>query len=259
MLRWCFVRWSEGVGYGMRGTEVMEISAAEALVIPPGAAILLRASRLGHATLHYFNFQPDRMASLMTLAERQQFSKLAALPDQKIWRLEANHEMAAQFGNVCERHLDANPFWERCRLLSLAASWFDPALKSLPNPDDSTLSNFSAQKRFLEIVQQMPATELLARSPAELAKLCRCSVTRFRRLFRSQFGMSFRSKQVQLRLEIARQLLRESNVPIKEVGRSCGYAADGTFSTMFKKHFGISPRQMRLQPETTAGSPDQPS
>src|SRR5207302_5116933 len=123
------------------------------------------------------------LAALVLLMERQQFTNLAESPGQEVLHLPAIHEISVQFSILCEGHSHANPFFERCRILTLAAMLFDSIFKSLPQAAAPIPPNFTAQSRFLEIVQKMPATEMLVHTPSELAQLCRCSVTRFRRLF----------------------------------------------------------------------------
>jgi AraC-like DNA-binding protein len=256
---WSFVRLSQGAAYCFGNGSAHEFALGELLVVPAGKSVLLRASQIGLAALHHFNFIPERLTALMTLVERQQFTQLTGSIAQEVMHLPAQNMVASLFSAVCESVPQVNPFFERCRILGVAAALFEPLLQSLPRTNGVLLPGFTAQSRFMEIVQQMPEQEIVEHSPSELAQLCRCSVTRFRRMFRAQFGMSFRSKQVLLRLEKGRQLLLESDMPIKEVGTACGYASDGTFNTMFKKHFGVSPNQLRHLPNGLTESPARPS
>ncbi len=48
-----------------------------------------------------------------------------------------------------------------------------------------------------------------------------------------------------LRIEKAKELLRQSDMLIKEISMACGYEDDGSFARRFKKHTGMAPGQYR--------------
>ncbi|HEY6169550.1 MAG TPA: helix-turn-helix domain-containing protein, partial [Verrucomicrobiae bacterium] len=89
--------------------------------------------------------------------------------------------------------------------------------------------------------------ELLAAPVADLARACGCSVRHFNRLFRQRFGSSFHTHQRELRLQRARQLLRESDSKITEVALDSGFRHTGLFNTFFKRRFGVTPSAWRDQ------------
>ena len=47
------------------------------------------------------------------------------------------------------------------------------------------------------------------------------------------------------RLGEAKNLLRHSSIPIADVGTRCGFPDAGYFSTVFKRHEGMSPAEYR--------------
>ncbi|MFP4106661.1 MAG: helix-turn-helix domain-containing protein, partial [Phycisphaerae bacterium] len=47
------------------------------------------------------------------------------------------------------------------------------------------------------------------------------------------------------RLSIARRLLRETDMPILQIALSSGFASAASFSTTFRRHQGLSPREYR--------------
>ncbi len=59
--------------------------------------------------------------------------------------------------------------------------------------------------------------------------------------------MPFRARQIELRLQRARQLLAESNAKIINVAYDSGYRHLGLFNAMFKKRFGVTPSEWRQQ------------
>jgi AraC-like DNA-binding protein len=65
------------------------------------------------------------------------------------------------------------------------------------------------------------------------------------RLFRRHLKISPIDYIIDRRLEYAKQLIKVSNMPMKEVAERCGYNSESFFSRSFKKKFGISPNSYR--------------
>ena len=64
--------------------------------------------------------------------------------------------------------------------------------------------------------------------------------------FYGNFSMSPRVLLEKLRMEAARRYLRETNDNIKSIALGCGYSAPRNFSSIFKEHTGMTPKQYRL-------------
>ena len=72
-------------------------------------------------------------------------------------------------------------------------------------------------------------------------------------LFRSQLERLFSAHlaetpsrfYAQVRLERARELLRETDMGILAVGVACGFASASHFSRAYRNHFGVSPKEDR--------------
>ncbi|MCL6414496.1 GlxA family transcriptional regulator [Aestuariirhabdus sp. Z084] len=65
------------------------------------------------------------------------------------------------------------------------------------------------------------------------------------RLFKKHLQSVPSKYYLQMRLEKARQQLQQSDVPVAEVARSCGFATASHFSTTYRNHYGLTPRQER--------------
>lgn len=63
--------------------------------------------------------------------------------------------------------------------------------------------------------------------------------------FRKLFGTSVKQHQNNLRLEFARQLLRETELPIQEIARRVGYRQPASFSRKYLSKFGMNPKDER--------------
>jgi len=67
----------------------------------------------------------------------------------------------------------------------------------------------------------------------------------FQRLFKALFletPHSYRSRQ---RLLLARQLLLETDLPVRAIVERCGYASVGTFTRLARREWGMAPGEFR--------------
>lgn len=77
------------------------------------------------------------------------------------------------------------------------------------------------------------------------AARCNLSRTRFSHLFKEVIGISPLRMQTNMRLDHARDLLLYTELSVKEVAESCGYADQLYFSRIFKESTGISPSEYK--------------
>lgn len=64
--------------------------------------------------------------------------------------------------------------------------------------------------------------------------------------FRQVFGTTVFGYLHWHRMEIARQLLAEQRMNVKQVAKTVGYANQGPFTVAFRKHFGMNPKAYQL-------------
>ena len=65
------------------------------------------------------------------------------------------------------------------------------------------------------------------------------------RLFKKRFGISPVAYLIKIRMDYAKKLLSESDLPVKTVAAACGYRDPSFFNAYFKKLFQISPAAYR--------------
>lgn len=65
------------------------------------------------------------------------------------------------------------------------------------------------------------------------------------RLFCEKLGSTFKDEYRRLRLDRARELLRQSRLSISEIGYACGFSSPGHFARRYRDRFGHTPRQER--------------
>ena len=81
----------------------------------------------------------------------------------------------------------------------------------------------------------------------ELAELAHLSVSALERRFKKHLAKTPNQFINEVRLENARKLLIETQLPISQVAYQCGFSAPSYFSKQFRRLFGEIPSQMRSQ------------
>ena len=97
-------------------------------------------------------------------------------------------------------------------------------------------------RRAIEFMNDNCGREL---SLAEIAGAAYLSEFHFARLFKKITGATPHSYLALLRIERARRLLAESDLPIAEVGAEVGYASQSHFTKIFREATGMTPKAFR--------------
>ncbi|QJC50545.1 response regulator [Paenibacillus albicereus] len=74
----------------------------------------------------------------------------------------------------------------------------------------------------------------------------------FSQLFKQKTGQGFKDYLIGLRLEDARQLLRESDLKLGEIAERIGYQDMRHFTQVFRKRFNMTPTEYRQEKKNTA-------
>lgn len=80
---------------------------------------------------------------------------------------------------------------------------------------------------------------------ASVAGVVNMSESYFSHLFKKETGLSFTNYVNQVRIEQAKELLKESRLKINEIALAVGLENSNYFSTLFKKLTGVAPNQYR--------------
>lgn len=80
-----------------------------------------------------------------------------------------------------------------------------------------------------------------------LAKILHCSERQVNRILLQNYGMNFRQKKQQSRIEHAKFLLRSTDKKIAEICTLVGYSDVAAFHKIFKTSCGMTPQEFRFQ------------
>src|SRR5437868_4151469 len=80
----------------------------------------------------------------------------------------------------------------------------------------------------------------------QLARVANLSTFHFARLFKEATGRTPHAYITHLRMEQAKQLLGESELPLRQVATVVGYQTQAHFTGVFHRHVGATPRVFRM-------------
>ena len=79
----------------------------------------------------------------------------------------------------------------------------------------------------------------------DISKRFGISETYFSHLFKESVGISFKQYQLSRRIDYAKRLLEERELPILSIGCECGFNTPAQFNRVFKGKTGLTPSQYR--------------
>ncbi len=113
-----------------------------------------------------------------------------------------------------------------------------------PNELGPSKKSYQYYKVALSYISQYLEDRL---SPSDIASFLHISPSYLRRIFSQYCRYSIREYLIRVRLDHAANLLTHEDTPVTEISTIVGYPNYTTFSTLFKKYMGVSPREYRAQ------------
>ena len=110
--------------------------------------------------------------------------------------------------------------------------------------------------KVLAAIERMEASLEVPVPLSELARSIALSERQMERLFQKHLGTTPSRRYLDLRLERARHLLRQTTMPIMQVAVACGFISASHFAKCYRAQFGTAPRNERNgRRRTEAGPP----
>ena len=79
----------------------------------------------------------------------------------------------------------------------------------------------------------------------EMAKSVNFSPSYFQRMYKTAFNTSCMNDVIRARIELAKNLLIQTDLTSREIADQCGYQNETHFSRQFRQHTGVTPREYR--------------
>ena len=89
----------------------------------------------------------------------------------------------------------------------------------------------------------------------ELAGLLNLSTKQTNRILHAYYGVSFKQKLLETRIEVAKDLLRNTDWPLSRIAEEVGYVQPHNFSELFRKKTGMTPSQYQKRYRGCGQSP----
>lgn len=99
--------------------------------------------------------------------------------------------------------------------------------------------------KLLAVIAEMDKRLERPVSCAQLAKIVQLSPRQLERLFQRYLDTTPTRYYLELRLNRARQLLRQTSMPILSIGLACGFVSASHFSKCYSEHFNQTPSEER--------------
>jgi transcriptional regulator GlxA family with amidase domain len=103
-----------------------------------------------------------------------------------------------------------------------------------------------ADEKLLSVLRAMERSIETPLARADLARAAGISLRQLERLFQRHIGHGIHSHYRWLRLERARQLLRETSLPVLDVSLATGFTSSSQFARAYSRVFGEPPSDTRM-------------
>jgi transcriptional regulator GlxA family with amidase domain len=137
-------------------------------------------------------------------------------------------------------------------------AWFSTSKRPLIDADGRVVGNYGITRHFQKSSQALAVFESV-RAPVEyirqnyhkqitlkeLAELTHLSVSALERRFKKHLAKTPSRLINEVRLENARRLLMDTNLPISDIAFQTGFSDHSYFTKQFKLFFGMHPSKMR--------------
>lgn len=223
---------AEGACFVTTDGKTERANAGSAIVYLPGQRQEYQFLKMFPSKSYYLHFTGSACFELL--------SELG-LTHKNVYHAKKSMTVAALFDSLIEEFHLKQPHFERaCEglLISLLTA-------VSRNVKESASDKFDVKKQMHAICKHIYANCKTPLSVADYAKQCNLSESRFSHLFREIIGVSPKHYILNARIEIAKELLKSTDLSIADVCRQTGFPDQNYFSRVFKKITHLSPSAYR--------------
>ncbi|MFS1423094.1 helix-turn-helix domain-containing protein [Shewanella sp. 10N.286.48.B5] len=136
-------------------------------------------------------------------------------------------------------------------LLKLIVIWLVAHGEPVSHDAKKSLIISQNYQRLMPILNLFRQQELVDLTLVEAAALCHISTSYFSRMFKRTFKCNYSQYLVQHKLYSGARILGQTNRSVTEISYDLNFSNPSHFIALFKKHFGITPKQYRSQMQRT--------
>lgn len=234
--------------------EVLRLSAGDTLIVAPGTYHAARADD-GPFERFTLTFAVDDSASARLRNTISSYARIGTPPEIR----SLCGTVMREYGHYALYRDDLLQFQLGqlgVFLLRQLARLEERTTESGPGADTGTLNNTTYIIPVIEsfFVENMASYGIMQ----QLADRLHISKRQLCRLIPELYGMTFREKLLDTRMDYAAWLLRTTQKSTAEICKQVGYSSEPTFYTKFKQHHGISPARYRRKYKTTNNAEPEP-
>ena len=206
------------------------LKSGQLIIFPPHVPVLYKNisdDRIDYRWIHFTGNQAEKLLSD------------AQLPIGKPIDISIDEKIISEFHSLFNEYIDHDFLSETTAIAKFIhiVSLFGRAATQL-NKGHISISLINALKYIDE--NYTKAIDI-----KELAKQEHISYTYFRAIFKKKTGASPNQYIIMLRLRNASRLLKQTELSVKEVAETVGFSDQMYFSRIFKKRFGVTPKDFR--------------
>lgn len=206
---------------------------------------------LGKGFLYWMQLVlPREPQPFLGLSERH-----AAQLISRLWQLPSRHfqgkrHLAKLFTEIVQLHLDSQrrDELETLAILSKVQSLLLTVIECARLGRSGEIEGDIGR-----IVEHIVADPVQSPPSRELARMAHLSLSRFNHKFKEQTGASPAEFILRQKVERARRLLTESDLPITQIAMDLGFSSSQYFATVFRRFTMLSPRSVRRAGREVAG------
>jgi transcriptional regulator GlxA family with amidase domain len=133
-------------------------------------------------------------------------------------------------------------------LRQILAGWTGVLVALLYSSMQPLSAKARSETQIIEQARSLMLAEQTRDMPLEdIAKSLNISYTSFRRTFREHTGASPHQYRLHLKISAARELLRSTDLRVKEISYRCGFDDEQYFCRIFKRQTGNTPVEFRAR------------
>ncbi len=224
---------TEGVCFVTIDNKTLQAPAGSVIVYLPHQRQEYRFHKNISSKSYYIHFTGKGCADLMSRFK---------MTDKNIFYVGYSYSIESLFNSLIDEfHLKLDYYDDHCQGLFLSiVSSIARKIKEAELPHERNI-----RKQINKVCRDIYANYGDDISVKSLARQCNLSESRFSHIFKEIVGISPKQYILNAKIEISKELLKNTDIPISQISNKTGFQSQNYFSRVFKKYTGLSPTEYR--------------